>query len=168
MDSSNDWTNGSGQYGTLYQTAGCPVQCSPYSFGSQGFNVVSMMTLPNFMQGAGGSYPTTLPVLNAPQLIKFLKSLNGKPNPFFCSAPLRLSPGNPGCSGAGLPFNYALTVPQINPYNSYSVTERTLIDLSRGDFAAPRWSGNVGVRVVHTTTSADTASAVPVLAVDPG
>ena len=58
IDSSNDWTNGSGQYGTLYQTAGCPVQCNPYSFGSQGFNVISMVNLPNFMQGAGGSYPT--------------------------------------------------------------------------------------------------------------
>ena len=64
VDSSNDWTNGSGQYGTLYQTAGCPVQCNPYSFGSQGFNVISMVNMPNFMQGAGGSYPTILPQLN--------------------------------------------------------------------------------------------------------
>ena len=115
IDSSNDWTNGSGQYGTLYQTAGCPVQCSPYSFGSQGFNVVSMVTLPNFMQGAGGSYPTTLPVLNATQLI-ILKSLNGKANPFYCLSTPCLPPYTP--------FNYALTEPQINPYNSYSVTEK--------------------------------------------
>ena len=60
-----------------------PVQCSPYSFGSQGFNVISMVSLPNFMQGAGGSYPTTLPQLNVGQLLAFLKSLNGKPNPFY-------------------------------------------------------------------------------------
>jgi TonB-dependent receptor len=151
VDYSNDWTNGSGQYGTLYQTAGCPVQCSPYSFGSQGFNVVSMLTLPNFMQGAGGSYPTTLPALNVPQLINFLKSLNGKANPFFCST---LPCANP--------FNYALTEPQLNPYNSYSVTEKTLTTYLEADFSATRWSGNVGARVVHTTTSADTASAVPV------
>ena len=57
VDSSNDWTNGSGQYGTLYNTAGCPVQCEPYSFASQGFNVISFNSPPNFMQGAGGSYP---------------------------------------------------------------------------------------------------------------
>src|SRR3984885_690348 len=90
-DISNDWTNGSGQYGTLYQTAGCPIQCEPYSFGSQGFPVISMVSVPNFMQGAGGSYPTTLPQLNVGQLLAFLKSLNGKPNPFYpcpntCSA----------------------------------------------------------------------------------
>ncbi len=60
-DISNDWTNGSGQYGLLYNTAGCPVQCAPYSFGSQGFNVISMTSPPHFMQGAGGSYPTVLP-----------------------------------------------------------------------------------------------------------
>ena len=47
-DISNDWTNGSGQYGTLYNTAGCPVQCSPYSFGSQGFNVISMVESAQF------------------------------------------------------------------------------------------------------------------------
>ncbi|HVS78125.1 MAG TPA: TonB-dependent receptor [Steroidobacteraceae bacterium] len=154
VDSSNDWTNGSGQYGTLYQTAGCPVQCSPYSFGSQGFNVVSLMSLPNFMQGAGGSYPMVLPALNAGQLIGFLKSLDGKPNPFYCTA----TP----CVGPYTPFDFALTEPQVNPYNSYAVTEKTLSAYVEADFGASRWSGNVGVRVVHTTTSADTASAVPV------
>jgi iron complex outermembrane recepter protein len=41
IDESNDWNNGSGQYGTLYETAGCPVQCTPYTFGGQGFNVIS-------------------------------------------------------------------------------------------------------------------------------
>lgn len=123
----------------------------PYSFGSQGFNVISMMTLPNFMRGAGGSYPTTLPVLNAVQLINFLKSLNGKPNPFFCTS----LPCN-------TPFDYALTEPQPNPFNSYSVTEKTLSAYLEADFAAPRWSGNLGVRVVHTKTTASTASAAPV------
>ena len=82
-DISNDWTNGSGQYGSLYDTAGCPVQCNPYTFGSQGFNVISFTSPPNFLQGAGGSYPSVLPKLNAAQLIAFMKSLNGLPNPFF-------------------------------------------------------------------------------------
>ena len=156
QDSSNDWTNGSGQYGTLYQTAGCPVQCNPYSFASQGFNVVSMVNLPHFMHGAGGSYPTTLPQLNVAQLEAFLKSLDGKLNP---GAPIYDASGNVvGYSQ----FNYAQTLPQVNPYNSYDVTEKITSIYLEADFAAPRWSGNAGVRVVRTTTTAGTASAVPV------
>jgi iron complex outermembrane recepter protein len=150
-DSSNDWTNGSGQYGSLYQTAGCPVQCAPYSFASQGFNVISMVNIPNFMQGAGGSYPRILPQLNVAQLLAFLRSLNGKPNPQFCtSLP---------CS---TPFDFALTLPELNPYNSYAVTERTADFYVEQTFATSDWSGNLGVRVVRTETTANTASAVPV------
>jgi TonB-dependent receptor len=150
-DISNDWTNGSGQYGNLYLTAGCPVQCNPYSFGSQGFNVISMVNLPNFMQGAGGSYPTTLPHLNASQLLAFLKSLNGKPNPFFCT-------GLP-CS---TPFDFSQTLPQPNPYNSYNVTEKTLSAYGEMTFAGTNWGGNLGLRIVRTNTTASTAIAAPV------
>ena len=68
----------------MYQTAACDrVQCNPYSFGSQGFNVISFTSPPNFMQGAGGSYPAVLPKLNTAQLVAFMQSLNGKPNPFL-------------------------------------------------------------------------------------
>ncbi len=147
-DISNDWDNGSNQYGTLYVTAGGPVQPNPYTFGSQGYNVISMMNVPNFMQGAGGLYPTTLPVLNVAQLINFMKSLNGKLNPGTCV---------PTCA----PFDYSLTVPQLNPYNSYDVTEKTVSGYVEADFQASRWSGNLGVRLVHTATTAQTASAVP-------
>jgi iron complex outermembrane receptor protein len=150
-DISNDWTNGSGQYGTLYTTAGCPVQCSPYSFGSQGFNVISFVNLPNFLKGAGGSYPTTLPQLNVSRLLAFLKSLNGKPNPFFCtSLP---------CS---TPFDFNQTLPQPNPYNSYDVTEKTLSGYAEMTFAGTNWGGNLGLRIVRTNTSASTAVAAPV------
>ncbi len=158
MDISNDWTNGSGQYGTLYQTAGCPVQCSPYSFGSQGFNVVSFTTPPNFMEGAGGSYPTTLPMLNVGQLLAFMQSLNGKPNPFYCTT----TP----CTGPYTPFNFALTLPQLNPANSYRVTERTVSGYLEGVFSghlfSRAWFGNIGVHVLHTTTTASSESSVPV------
>jgi iron complex outermembrane recepter protein len=149
-DISNDWTNGSGQYGTLYQTAGCPVQCTPYSFGSQGFNVISMISLPNFMQGAGGSYPTTLPQLNLGQLLAFMKSLNGKPNPFFCSTL--------PCSS---PFDFSQTLPQANPYNSYDVTEKTFSVYGEMTFAGTDWGGNLGLRIVRTNTTASTAIAAP-------
>jgi len=155
-DISNDWTNGSGQYGTLYNTAGCPVQCSPYSFGSQGFNVISMVNLPNFMQGAGGSYPTTLPQLNVAQLLNFLKSLNGKPNPLYLG---NCPPAPAACT---LPvFNFSQTLPQANPYNSYDVTERTASAYGELTFSGTRWNANAGVRVVHTETTAATAEAAP-------
>ncbi len=150
VDSSNDWTNGSGQYGSLYQTVGCPVQCTPYSFGSQGFNVISFTSPPNFMQGAGGSYPMVLPRLNTAQLLAFLASLNGKPNPGVCTAV--------PCSS---PFNFADTLPQPNPFNSYQVEEKTYTFYTEATFAGSNWSGNVGVRLVRTTTLAATAQSVP-------
>lgn len=155
IDSSNDWTNGSGQYGTLYQTAGCPIQCDPYSFASQGANVISMVSPPNFMQGAGGSYPTSLPQLNAPALLAFLQNLDGKPNPFYCQT----YPTT--CQAPYTPFNFASTLPQPNPFNSYQVAERTTSFFVQADFADDAWSGNLGVRVVHTTTEASTALTVP-------
>jgi iron complex outermembrane recepter protein len=151
VDSSNDWTNGSGQYGSLYQTAGCPLQCNPYSFASQGFNVISFTSPPNFLRGAGGSYPTVLPQLNTAQLLAFLASLNGKPNPSFCTAL--------PCSST---FNLADTLPQPNPFNSYDVAEKTYSFYTEATFAGTNWSGNVGVRVVRTTTLAATAESVPV------
>ncbi len=156
IDISNDWDNGSGQYGTLYNTAGCPIQCNPYSFASQGYNVVSMVSPANFMQGAGGSFPTTLPKLNSAALIAFLKSLNGLPNPFYCQT----YPTT--CSAPYTAFNYALTVPQENPYNSYGVKERTDSGYIQADLSGDRWSGNVGVRIVRTETDAETAEAAPV------
>ncbi len=151
IDSSNDWTNGSGQYGTLYETAGCPIQCNPYTFASQGFNVISFTNPPNFLHGAGGSYPSVLPQLNANQLLAFLASLNGKPNPFFCT-PL-------SCQR---PFDLASTLPQPNPFNSYDVTEKTFSFYTEATFAGTNWSGNLGVRLVRTSTLATTAESVPV------
>jgi iron complex outermembrane receptor protein len=156
-DISNDWTNGSGQYGTLYLTQGCPVQCSPYSFASQGFNVISMVSPPNFMKGAGGSYPTTLPQLNVAQLLAFMRSLNGKPNPFYCP------PAPTPCDLASLPvFDFAQTLPQPNPYNSYTVTEKTFSVYGEMTFAGANWGGNLGLRIVRTNTTASTATAAPV------
>lgn len=155
-DISNDWTNGSGQYGTLYTTAGCPVQCSPYSFGSQGFNVISFTSPPNFLRGAGGSYPAVLPKLNVSQLLAFLQSLNGKLNPFYCTSNTLAS-----CSSL-TPFDLSQTLPQENPYNSYDVTEKTFTFYTEATFAGTNWSGNLGVRVIHTETLAKTAQSVPV------
>jgi iron complex outermembrane receptor protein len=154
-DVSNDWTNGSNQYGTLYQTAGCPVQCTPYTFGSQGFDVISFTNPPNFMQGAGGSYPSTLPVLNVANLLSYLKSLNGKPNPGACTS-----------LPCATPYDFSATLPQVNPFNSYDVRERTYSFYVEGTFGGNLfgndWSGNLGVRVIRTVTIADTSQNVPV------
>jgi iron complex outermembrane recepter protein len=154
-DISNDWTNGSGQYGSLYNTAGGTIQPNPYSFASQGFNVISMTSPPNFMHGAGGYYPTTLPQLNTQQLMAFLKSLDGKPNPGFC-------PDYPTCAAPYTYFNFADTLPQANPFNSYDVTEDTSAFYLEGEFAGSNWSGNLGVRIVQTKTTANYAQSVPV------
>ncbi len=85
------------------------------------------------MQGAGGSYPMVLPKLNAAQLLAFLKSLNGLPNPFFCSA-----------LPCATPFNLASTLPQANPFNSYDVTEKTTSFYVEATFAGTDWSGQPG------------------------
>jgi iron complex outermembrane receptor protein len=154
-DISNDWTNGSGQYGTLYNTAGGTIQPNPYSFASQGFNVVSMTSPVNFMHGAGGYYPSTLPKLDANQLMAFLKSLDGKPNPLYC-------PSYPtDCSGPYTYFNFADTLPQANPFNSYDVTEDTNAFYLEGELKGSNWSGNIGVRIVQTKTTANYAQSVP-------
>ena len=151
-DISNDWTNGSGQYGYLYNTLGCPAQCTPYSFGSQGYNVLSFTSPPNFMSGAGGSYPSVLPKLNVSQLLAFLRSLNGKTNPFYCT--------DANCANP-VPFDFSQTLPQQNPFNSYDVIEKTYSFYTEAVFGGSNWSGNVGVRLIHTQTTANAAETVP-------
>jgi iron complex outermembrane receptor protein len=154
-DISNDWTNGSGQYGSLYQTAGCPVQCTPYTFGSQGYDVISFTNPPNFMQGAGGYYPSVLPKLNVANLLAFMKSLDGKANPLLCTS-----------LPCATPFDFSTTLPQPNPFNSYDVRERTYSGYVQGNFGGNLfgndWSGNLGVRVVRTVTIANTSQNVPI------
>src|SRR6202044_1157034 len=72
-------------------------------------------------------------------------------NPFFCSTL--------PCS---TPFNFATTLPQPNPFNSYDVTENTLDFYVETTFKGNDWSGNFGVRVLRTTTSAITDVSTPI------
>ena len=66
------------------------------------------------------------------------------------------------CVASTLPlFNFAQTLPQENPYNSYDVTERTISAYGELTFSGTRWNANAGVRVVHTETTAATAEAAP-------
>ena len=102
-------------------------------------------------KGAGGSYPSVLPKLNTAQLLAFLASLNGNAE----SGLLR-------CAAVLHAVQFASTLPQPNPFNSYQVDREDLFVLHGGDFRRHNWSGNVGVRVVRTTTLAATAESVPV------
>ncbi len=54
------------------------------------------------------------------------------------------------------------SVPQPNPFNSYDVTEKTTSLYLETEFAGSNWSGNAGVRVVRTKTTARYAQSVPV------
>ncbi|MBV9697964.1 MAG: TonB-dependent receptor [Gammaproteobacteria bacterium] len=147
VDSNNDWTGGSLQYLSLYLTL--PPQTGPYTFGSRGYNVLTFTQPPNFMHGAGGSFPSVLPLVNVGQLLAFLQSLDGLPNPYGATP--------------GTVFNFASTLPQVDPFNSYQVSEKTSSAFLQADFLdSQRWSGNVGVRLVHTKTEAQYALAVPV------
>jgi TonB-dependent receptor len=137
-DYDNDWTGGSSQY-DFYTT---PVGANPITFGSLGANVVSTTTFPHYMQGAGGIYPTTVGVFNIQSLLAALQSLNGQPNLYV--------PGAPN-------FDFNASLPQFNAVNSYSVQEDTTAAYTELAFAGGNWSGNTGLRLVHTHTNASTA-----------
>jgi iron complex outermembrane receptor protein len=138
-DVSNDWTGGSSQY-NLYTT---PVGGTPITFGSLGANVISYQHFPNYMQGAGGSFPHTVAAFNVQSLLNALKTLNGTP---FTDIS-----GNPAI------YDFANTLPQFNAVNSYKVKEDTTAAYVELAMSGDQWSGNLGVRVVHTSTTASTA-----------
>ena len=137
-DIDNDWTGGSSQY-DFYTT---PVGANPITYGTLGANVVSIRTFPNYMQGAGGSFPMTTAVFNIQTLLNALKSLNGKPNLYVAGAPN---------------YDFNATLPQLNAVNSYKVREDTSAAFVEAAFGGDQWAGNLGVRVVHTKTFSSTA-----------
>jgi len=136
-DISNDWTGGSSQY-DFYTT---PTGATPITFGSLGANVISITTFPNYMQGSGGSFPRTIAVFNIPALLGALRSLNGQPNTYV----------------PGTTYDFNATLPQFNAVNSYQVKGDTTAGFIEGTFGGESWSGNAGVRIVHTHTTASTA-----------
>jgi TonB-dependent receptor len=138
-DYDNDWTGGSSQY-DWYTT---PVGANPFTFGSLGANVISITNFPNYMQGAGGKFPTTVAVFNVPNLLNALASLDGQPNLY----PNALNPT----------YDFNLTLPQFNAVNSYDVKEITTAGYIEASFAGSNWGGNAGLRLVHTSTTASTA-----------
>jgi iron complex outermembrane receptor protein len=148
-DLSNDWTNGSSQY-NFYTTPYCqpsnpnlqPIPCGPeLTFGSMGANVISTAHFPNWMQGSGGSFPTTIAVFNAQTLLAALKKLDGQQ---VLGAP------------PGTVFDFSQTLPQFNAVNSYNVSEHTTAVYGELTFSGTNWSGNAGLRLVRTATTSST------------
>ncbi len=136
-DISNDWDNGSNQYANLYGNT------NGINFGQLGNNVVSTTSLPNFMHGSGGSFPTTLVQFSVPAYLNALKLLNGTPNQ------------QPGVA-PGTVYNLANTLPALNQINSYNVTEKTTAAYAEATMAGDNWNGNFGLRLIKTETSAST------------
>ncbi len=137
-DYDNDWTGGSSQY-DFYTT---PQGANPITFGSLGANVISITNFPNYMQGSGGNFPKTIAVFNISSMLDALKKLNGQPNLYV--------PGAPN-------FDFNASLPQFNAVNSYKVKEKTTAAYLQANLAGDNWAGNVGLRVVHTSTTASTA-----------
>ncbi|MGN6423545.1 MAG: TonB-dependent receptor [Asticcacaulis sp.] len=139
-DVSNDWNNGSNQYGSLYNTL--DGQPGPITFATMNADVISTFNFPHFMQGAGGKFPMTMALLNANALLAGLKNLDGTPN---------------YTSGEGV-YDFSLTQPQYNPTNSYEVNEKTFAAFIEASFSSEHWDGNLGLRMVSTQTHATTAT----------
>lgn len=139
-DVSNDWTNGSNQYGSLYNTL--DGQPGPITFATMGADVISTFNFPNFMGGAGGNFPRTMALLNVDALLAGLKALDGTPN---------------YTAGEGV-YDFSLTEPVFNPTNSYDVNEKTFAAYIEGSFSTDQVSGNAGLRIVSTQTRASTAT----------
>ena len=130
----NDWTGGSCQYCNMYST----------TFASLGANVVTPLTLPNFMQGAGGQFPKTFISFNVPAYLAALKKLDGTPN---------TNPGVPD----GTVFDFSQTLPTLDPVNSYVVNEKSLAAFAQANLSGDNWTGNVGLRLVKTRTTSSTS-----------
>ena len=60
--------------------------------------------------------------------------------------------GNPRPGGGA--YSYAAAAPVWNPLQSYRVSEETWAGFVQANLSGERWSGNIGVRVVQTDTSA--------------
>ncbi len=146
-DISNDWNNGSNQYGSLYNTLTTRtdnqplIQSTPITFATLGGGIISTFNFPNYLQGAGGNVPTTSVLLNAPALLNALKKLDGTPN---------------YTAGNGT-YLFANTLPALNATNSYLVSEQTFSSYLEARFKTQKLSGNIGVRLVYTRTTASTA-----------
>ncbi|MDV6330825.1 TonB-dependent receptor [Asticcacaulis sp. 201] len=103
-------------------------------------NVVShSFTLPNFMNGVNADFPHTFLAFDVANYQKALAAYDGHPR----------AGGDPGEV-----YTYASAAPVWNPLQSYRVTEKTWAGYVQANLAGERWTGNAGLRVVRTNTTA--------------
>jgi TonB-dependent receptor len=103
--------------------------------GDLGGSVIShSFSLPNFMSGVKSDFPRTFLSFDVAGYEKALAAYDGHPRP-----------------GGGT-YNFADAAPVWNPLQSYRVSEKTWSGFAQANFSGDGWSGNVGLRMVHTTT----------------
>ncbi|WP_223203009.1 TonB-dependent receptor [Stenotrophomonas sp. 169] len=94
------------------------------------------LSLPNFMNKVGSNFPRSFLGFDVPNYLASLEAYNGNPRP------------------DGSVYDFANAAPQWNPLESYRVEEKTNAFYVQADLSGERWSADVGVRVVSTTTRA--------------
>ena len=100
-------------------------------------NVISRsLALPNFMSGVDANFPRSFLSFDVPGYIDALQAYNGTARP-----------------GGGT-YDFSAAAPVWNPLQSYRVTEDTLAAYVQANLSGASWSGNVGVRMVNTKTTA--------------
>jgi len=95
------------------------------------------LSLPNFMNKVGSSFPRSFLGFDVPGYLRSLEAYNGNPR------------------DDGTAYDYSMAAPQWNPLESYRVEEKTNAFYVQADLSGDRWNADVGVRVVSTRTRAE-------------
>lgn len=105
--------------------------------GDLGGNVISQsFSLPNFMDEVSAEFPRNFLSFDIAGYQRALAAYDGTARP-----------------GGGV-YDYAAAAPVWNPLQSYRVEEETWAGYVQANLAGERWTGNVGMRLVQTRTSA--------------
>jgi len=105
--------------------------------GALGGNVINQTFTPDgFLSGVSGNFPRSFLGFDVNNYAQALKAYDGKPRP-----------------GGGV-YSSALSAPAWNPLESYRVTEKTTAGYVQADLSGEKWTADVGVRLVHTKTTA--------------
>lgn len=105
--------------------------------GDLGGGVISnTLNFPHFMDGVGSSFPRSFLGFDVPNYLAQLEAYNGHLRP------------------DGSAYDFSNAAPAWNPLESYRVSEKTNAFYVQADFSGERWNGDVGVRLVKTSTRA--------------
>jgi iron complex outermembrane recepter protein len=105
--------------------------------GTLGGNVINQTLTPKgFLSGVGGNFPRSFLGFDIANYAQALQAYDGKPRP-----------------GGGV-YSSTLSAPAWNALESYRVGEKTTAAYVQADLAGDSWSADLGVRLVHTKTTA--------------